>query len=101
LLGRSFKQVWWRPIASIFIVDWAGSWQDSASPFFHGVDSTLASVSGLLLLLVALALYDMFSRKRVHAATLLGGSFLMGTRILSIFVVATSELGRSFIRGLG
>lgn len=67
---------------------------------FAGLDTVLGLVS-LLLLVLALGLYDLVSRKRVHPVTLLGGTFLMGTKLISIYVIATSEAGRSFVRGLG
>jgi hypothetical protein len=69
-------------------------------PVFDGLDVTLSSLGAMLLLLFALGLYDVVSRKRVHAVTLLGGSFLMGSRIVSIFVIANSEVGQSFVRAL-
>ena len=68
---------------------------------FGGTNATVASLSGVLLLLLLVALYDVVSRKRVHASTVLGGSFLMGSRIVATFVIATSEIGRSLVRGLG
>jgi hypothetical protein len=70
-------------------------------PVFDGLDVTSSSLGGLFLLLLALGLYDVVSRKQVHTVTLLGGSFLMGSRIVSIFVIANSEVGRAFVRGLG
>ena len=70
-------------------------------PIFDGLDGTLASLGTMFLLLLALGLYDVGTHKRVHAVTLFGGTFLMGSRIVSIFVVANSEVGRSFVRGLG
>jgi hypothetical protein len=69
-------------------------------PVFAGLDIALG-LGVLLLLLLALGLYDIVSRKQVHPVTLLGGSFFMGAQLVSIFVIATSETGRSFVRGLG
>jgi hypothetical protein len=69
-------------------------------PVFAGLDLVLGLV-GLLLLVLALGLYDLVSCKRVHPVTLLGGAFLMGAKLVSLFVIATSEAGRSFVRGLG
>ena len=69
-------------------------------PVFQGVDGDLSSLAVLLLLLVVLSIYDVLSRRRMHAVTVLGGTFLMGSRIVSLFVIATSEVGRSFVRGL-
>jgi hypothetical protein len=53
------------------------------------------------LFVLALVLYDLGSRKRVHPATLLGGAFLMGAMLVSLYEIATSEAGRAFVRGLG
>jgi hypothetical protein len=86
-------------LASISLMQPAVS-RISRWPLFAGVDNALFSVGGVLLLLLALVLYDVASRKRLHAATLLGGSFMMGLRIASIWVIAVSEAGRSFVRGL-
>jgi hypothetical protein len=68
---------------------------------FAGLDLIVWLVVSQLLFVLALGLYDLVSRKRVHPVTLLGGSFLMGTMLVSIYVIATSEAGRSFVRGLG
>lgn len=86
-------------LSSIVIIQPAMS-RISRWPVFDGLDATLSSLGGLLLLLLALGLYDVVSHRRVHAVTLLGASFLMGSRIVSIFVVASSEVGRSIIPGL-
>jgi hypothetical protein len=86
-------------LSSISIIQPAMS-RISRWPVFDGLDATLSSVGGLFLLLLALGVYDVVSHKRVHGVTLLGASFLMGSRIVSIFVVASSEVGRAFIRGL-
>lgn len=69
-------------------------------PVFAGLDIVLGLV-GQLLFVLALGLYDLVSRKRVHPVTLLGGSFFMGAMLVSIYVIATSEAGRSFVRGPG
>jgi hypothetical protein len=70
-------------------------------PVFAGLDDIVWGLVSQLLLVFALGLYDLVSRKRVHPVTLLGGSFFMGARLVSIFLIATSEAGRSFVRGLG
>lgn len=70
-------------------------------PVFGGLNPTLLGLGVLLLLLLALGLYDRSSRKQVHPVTLFGGLFFMGAKLISIFVIATSEVGRSFVRGLG
>ena len=69
-------------------------------PIFGGVDRHLASLGALLALLLALGVYDVASRRKVHAATLLGGVFLIGTRVVALFAMADSETGRSLLRRL-
>jgi len=69
-------------------------------PLFEGLDPVLLSLAGLFALLFALTLYDVISSKRLHPVTLVGGSFFFGSRLLALFVVADSEFGRSFVRGL-
>lgn len=70
-------------------------------PVFVGFNPTVLGVVSLLLFVLALGVDDLVSRKRVHPVTLLGGAFFMGAKLVSIFVIATSEAGRSFARGLG
>jgi hypothetical protein len=70
-------------------------------PVFDGLDPLLLGLGGLLSLILALGVYDLVVRKRVHAVTLCGGSFFMGCKIIGIYVIASSEAGLSFVRGLG
>jgi hypothetical protein len=70
-------------------------------PGFVGLENIMWSLVSQLLLVLALGLYDLVSRKRVHPVTLLGGSFFMGAMLVSLFLIATSEAGRAFVRGLG
>jgi hypothetical protein len=70
-------------------------------PVFAGLDDILWGLVSQLLFVLALGLYDLVSRNRVHPVTLLGGSFFMGTMLVSLYVIATSEAGRAFVRGLG
>jgi hypothetical protein len=67
---------------------------------FRGVNRDVASLVVLLALLMVLALYDLGSLRRVHAATVAGGALLLGSRAVALFVIAGSEVGRSFIRAL-
>lgn len=87
-------------LASISIVQPAMA-RISRWSVFDGLDPVLFSLGGLLLLLLALALYDLISTKRLHPVTLLGGSFFFGSRLFAILVISTSEFGRAFVRGLG
>jgi hypothetical protein len=68
-------------------------------PVFAGLNPTVLGSVIILSFVLALGGYDLVSRKRVHPVTLLGGTFLMGAKLISIFI-ATSEAGRSFVRGL-
>ena len=68
---------------------------------FDRLDPVLFSLGGLLLLLLALALYDLISTKRLHPVTVLGGSFFFGSRLFALLVISTSEFGRAFVSGLG
>jgi hypothetical protein len=70
-------------------------------PLFDGLDPQLLGLGGLLLFILAIGLYDLVVRKRVHAVTLCGGSFFMGCKIVGIYVIASSEVGLSFVRRLG
>ncbi len=54
----------------------------------------------LLLLVAGVALYDAFSSKRIHPATLVGGAIVVGARLIGASAIAQSEFGRSFILGL-
>jgi hypothetical protein len=69
-------------------------------PVFDGLDPSLLGLSGLLLFILALGLYDLIVCRRVHAVTLCCGSFFMGCKIAGIYVIAGSEVGLSFVRGL-
>lgn len=70
-------------------------------PVFAGLDPTLLSLGVLLLLLVTLGLSDVFSGRRIHPVTLVGGAFFIGVRTLATFGLANSGFGQAFIRGLG
>ena len=65
-----------------------------------GLDQITVSFAGVLLLILAIAVYDLVSRKRLHLATLLGGASYALIKVVSIFVIASSDIGRSLVRGL-
>jgi hypothetical protein len=65
-----------------------------------GPGAIFLGVGGLVALLVPIGMHDVFSRKRLHPATLLGASSYIAVKMVSIFVIATSEIGRSFVRRL-
>jgi hypothetical protein len=66
----------------------------------RGPERDLYSLGSLVVLLAALALFDQIATKRIHFVTLLGATFFIGLRIFAVFVVARSEIGRAFVRGL-
>jgi len=70
-------------------------------PLFEGVNAQAWGLFAIFLLLLALALSDIVSRRRVHPLTLWGGAFLIAARIIGVFVIASSEIGRSYVRSMG
>ena len=87
-------------LASISLIQPAVARISRWSLFAALVGPGVLSFSVMLLLLLAIALYDAISSKRIHPVTFVGGSTLFGSKLLSL-VVARSEFGLSFIRGLG
>jgi hypothetical protein len=65
-----------------------------------GLDYLTVSLAGVLLLVLAIVVYDLVSRKRLQLVTVLGGSSYALLKVVSIFVIASSDFGRSFVRGL-
>lgn len=63
--------------------------------------AVLLTSATLALLVGVLALHDVRSRNRIHPVTLWGGGILLVMRFLAVFVIATSEPGRAFVRTLG
>jgi hypothetical protein len=59
------------------------------------------STGAMLLLLLALVLHDAVSSRRLHPVTLVSGSLFFASKLLSVFVVSSSEFGRSFVLWLG
>jgi hypothetical protein len=86
-------------LASITIVSPALGRAWNFIPELRAFNSTLVT-SGLLLALIALALHDLYSIKRIHLATLSGAAFLMVLRALAP-VIAASDFGQQFVHGLG
>ena len=70
-------------------------------PLFEVVNFQAWGLAVLFMLLLAVAVSDIVSRRRVHPLTLWGGAFLMAARVIGVFVIASSEAGRSFVRGVG
>jgi hypothetical protein len=67
---------------------------------FLAIPPGVLSTAVICLLLLALGLYDAVSRKRLHPATLVGGSLFFGSKLLSVLVVSSFQFGRSFVRWL-
>jgi len=70
-------------------------------PLFEGVNAQAWGLGAIFLLLLALAISDIVARRRVHPLTLWGGAFLIAARVVGVFVIASSEAGRSYVRGIG
>jgi uncharacterized membrane protein YozB (DUF420 family) len=87
-------------LASISIVTPAVGRAWRLIPVLRELDPNLLTSYALMVLLLGLASHDVFLRKRVHPATLAGGALLIGLRTVAAFI-ANSELGWSFVRGLG
>ena len=56
-------------------------------------------LTGITALIIALAVYDIVTHRRIHPVTVVGGASLLGLILLSD-VVASSEFGISAIAGL-
>jgi hypothetical protein len=69
-------------------------------PPFEGLNPAFLGLGTLLAFVLAIVLYDAISRRRVHAATLLGGGCFMTAKIVG-FAIARSEIGLSLARQLG
>jgi len=69
-------------------------------PQLTGMDSVVMALGVLFLLLVAMAWHDIARTRRVHPLTLIGGVLFLGSRIVSLFVIADSEMGRALVRSV-
>jgi hypothetical protein len=69
-------------------------------PVFEGVNVDAFNLGVLSLLIGALAVHDIISKRRIHPVTLAGGAFFLGTRVFAQFVIAPSDAGMAVIRGL-
>jgi hypothetical protein len=68
-------------------------------PIFAGIHIVNLSTGGMIFFLGGLVIYDLVSMKRVHPATILGGTFRVLVWV-GVRVVAASEFGQAFIRGM-
>jgi hypothetical protein len=69
-------------------------------PVFDAIDGGLWALVWLSLLVGAIAVNDLRVDRRVHTATLLGGIFFLGSRMVALYVIAPSDLGLTLVRGL-
>jgi hypothetical protein len=69
-------------------------------PVFDGVNVNAFNLGALSLLIGALVVHDLISRRRVHTLTLAGGAFFLVSRLFAQFVIAPSDAGMTAIRGL-
>lgn len=65
-----------------------------------GVAPLVMSVFVSFLFVILLAVHDVSTRNKLHAATLLGGGFLIAARVLAVFVISASDWGRAVVRWL-
>jgi hypothetical protein len=86
-------------LASVTIVSPALGRAWNLLPQLRPLNSTLVTL-GLISFLIGLALHDLILVKRIHPATLTGAAFLMALRALAP-VIAASDFGQRFVRGLG
>jgi len=86
-------------LASLTIVSPALGRAWNLIPELRGLNSSLVT-GGLVLFLIGLAIHDLLSDKRIHPATLSGAAFLMAVRITAP-VIAATDFGEQFVRGLG
>jgi hypothetical protein len=61
------------------------------------INGRMFSWSGLLMLIVALVIYDLRKDKRVHIVTLIGGPLFLIDRYVFPFVFGASEFGQSVV----
>jgi len=66
--------------------------------WFPEIDGPLFAMVWLSLLVGAIAAHDVYERSRIHAATLIGGGFFLGSRLLALYVVAPSGVGLASLR---
>jgi hypothetical protein len=68
-------------------------------PIFGSIPNLGFSLGGLIMLLSALAIHDGWTTRRVHPATLLGGTFRVAMSFGSAAIAGT-ELGQAIVRGI-
>ena len=86
-------------LASISLVGPALS-RISSWPVFDGIGPDSFSTIGLFLLIAALWVHDLSSRKGLQTVTVLGGLFLfLVGRVFFRFILGGSEIGRSIVMG--
>jgi hypothetical protein len=76
------------------ILQWPVLGADLNSNFFVG------AFVGSFVLVGAVALYDVATRRRLHSATLVGGALLIGAKLLAVLVLGSSAFGRALVPGL-
>jgi uncharacterized membrane protein YozB (DUF420 family) len=72
-------------------------------PFFVdlSIPPALLGLSALSLLIVAIAVNDAVTRRRVHPVTLIGGPLFIATKVFFVFFVARTAFGTSTVVGGG
>jgi hypothetical protein len=85
-------------LASISVVGQALS-RISFWPMFASINGLVFPVGGLLFFLGALVIHDLAKIRRVHTATLIGGSVRLSTWFGAI-LVAHTEIGQTIVRAI-
>jgi hypothetical protein len=70
-------------------------WSGSAS---FGVHPFVGAVVIALLFLLPLVAHDLATRRKLHAATLIGGGWFVASKLVAVFVIAGSSWGQSVLR---
>ena len=65
------------------------------------LNEIIVGLGGLLILLLALVVYDVFIRRRPHPASLWGAPLLLVSIIFAAAVVPTTKFGQSLVLVLG
>jgi hypothetical protein len=76
------------------ILQWPLFGPDVNANFFVG------AFLGSFVLVGAVAAFDLATRRRLHAATLVGGALLIGAKLAAVGAIAPSDFGRALVPGL-
>lgn len=69
-------------------------------PIFGGIDRHFLSLIALFMLSLIVVIYEYANVRRVQAITLFAVFFLLGLRVIAIYLISDSDLGMSLITSL-